>query len=397
LRFLSHHWEKLLLVLFLIGLMACSQLLLANLKAAKEGMPSIDLTTIPGNKPVPPIELGELADPQDLPATQLKWYGPDNPRGSVFAPRKFILCANPSCQNLIPYETQTCPYCGRDQGLLGDEERVTFLSPQEDPDGDGIPTTYEDEYHFLDPDTPYDAERDYDGDWFTNLQEYLADTDPEDPSSHPPLAQKLRVLDTEQRPLGIIFTQLMRGSPADKDKWDLFFNVEVDGDRKTRIVKVGGQVGDYTVTDVRYRSEKRYDENLKTDMTVDVSVAELQKGNGRPIRLVRGEESFAAGATAKFVFIPGTGRVSDYEFYTAGVGDTLELVNAQGTYEEYVVQSVDTDEKRAVVNRVGAAADLPEEQRVISVRQFDPLRDAQRDLWQERGVTIPESLLRRGR
>jgi hypothetical protein len=189
----------------------------------------------------------------------------------------------------------------------------------------------------------------------------------------------------------------MRGSPADKDKWDLFFNVEVDGDRKTRIVKVGGQVGDYTVTDVRYRSEKRYDENLKTDMTVDVSVAELQKGNGRPIRLVRGEESFAAGATAKFVFIPGTGRVSDYEFYTAGVGDTLELVNAQGTYEEYVVQSVDTDEKRAVVNRVGAAADLPEEQRVISVRQFDPLRDAQRDLWQERGVTIPESLLRRGR
>ncbi|HMP77068.1 MAG TPA: alpha-amylase family glycosyl hydrolase [Kiritimatiellia bacterium] len=49
-----------------------------------------------------------------------------------------------------------------------------FLS---DWDGDGIPNTVEDQYAFLDPDNPGDADGDQDGDTMSNLQEWIANTD----------------------------------------------------------------------------------------------------------------------------------------------------------------------------------------------------------------------------
>lgn len=51
-----------------------------------------------------------------------------------------------------------------------------------DTDGDGIPDTFE-TAHGLDPNNPADAALDSDGDGFTNLQEYLANTDPQSATS----------------------------------------------------------------------------------------------------------------------------------------------------------------------------------------------------------------------
>lgn len=62
--------------------------------------------------------------------------------------------------------------------------KFVFIGP--DADADGMPDWWE-LAHGLNPNDPADAARDDDGDSFTNLQEYLAGTDPANPGSHPSL------------------------------------------------------------------------------------------------------------------------------------------------------------------------------------------------------------------
>jgi T5SS/PEP-CTERM-associated repeat protein len=60
--------------------------------------------------------------------------------------------------------------------------RNLILSPDFDPDVDGIPSGWE-QAHGLDPLDPFDAEADYDGDKMSNLEEYLAGTNPTNAAS----------------------------------------------------------------------------------------------------------------------------------------------------------------------------------------------------------------------
>ncbi len=74
------------------------------------------------------------------------------------------------------------------------EIHITIYEPEEiidpdlDTDGDGIPDLFEERYTFLDRLDPTDAGKDEDGDGFSNLEEYLADTDPLDRNKHPLVA-----------------------------------------------------------------------------------------------------------------------------------------------------------------------------------------------------------------
>lgn len=67
------------------------------------------------------------------------------------------------------------------------------LAPVSDRDGDGMPDAWEIEHH-LDPDDPADAALDADEDGASNLHEYLAGTNPNDPAS----VLKLIVLETPE-------------------------------------------------------------------------------------------------------------------------------------------------------------------------------------------------------
>ena len=74
------------------------------------------------------------------------------------------------------------------------EIHITIYKPEEiidpdlDTDGDGIPDIFEEGYTFLDRMDPTDAGQDWDGDGFSNLEEYLAETDPLDRNDHSPVS-----------------------------------------------------------------------------------------------------------------------------------------------------------------------------------------------------------------
>ena len=63
-------------------------------------------------------------------------------------------------------------------------EFITKIPPNPDIDNDNMPTVWEEKYE-LNPNDASDANEDKDSDTFTNLQEFLANTDPTDPKSHP--------------------------------------------------------------------------------------------------------------------------------------------------------------------------------------------------------------------
>lgn len=96
------------------------------------------------------------------------------------------------CSRPIPYEAEKCTHCGEPQPSE-DGRR-----PGGDSDNDGLPDEYEEKYAFLNPLDPTDADQDFDGDSFTNLEEYKAGTNPSDPASHPSLVAFLRIRSMEE-------------------------------------------------------------------------------------------------------------------------------------------------------------------------------------------------------
>lgn len=91
------------------------------------------------------------------------------------------------CGRPIPFEADKCHHCGEEQPSM-DGRRTGG-----DTDGDGIPDEYEEKYAFLNAIDPTDGAQDYDGDTFTNFEEFQAGTDPSDPKDHPSRTSFLRV------------------------------------------------------------------------------------------------------------------------------------------------------------------------------------------------------------
>lgn len=96
---------------------------------------------------------------------------------NLCTPERRLLCV--VCAKPIPWAAKICPFCKKPQP---EEKKVDFATL--DSDGDGMPDKWE-IAHKLNAQDPADADADADGDGFTNLEEYLAKTDPNDPKSHP--------------------------------------------------------------------------------------------------------------------------------------------------------------------------------------------------------------------
>lgn len=111
----------------------------------------------------------------------------DPKKASFLASGRRVICVSPdgkSCGKPIPPGLEKCPFC--------DAVQPKEVKVQIDSDKDGIPNEVEVAWG-LDPNNPADAAADMDSDGFTNLEEYLAKTDPKDPNSHPDYLDSLSV------------------------------------------------------------------------------------------------------------------------------------------------------------------------------------------------------------
>ena len=111
----------------------------------------------------------------------------DPKKASFLASGRRITCTSANgkaCGRPIPPGLAKCPFCGAEQPK---EVKVAI-----DTDKDGIPNDAEVALG-LDPNNPADANGDLDGDGFTNLEEFLAKTDPKDRNSHPDYLDSLSV------------------------------------------------------------------------------------------------------------------------------------------------------------------------------------------------------------
>ena len=194
-----------------------------------------------------------------------------------------VRCVNPGCRHPIPWDSEKCSFCGADQPAEG---KVAGG----DSDSDGMPDEFEERYAFLNPVDPTDANADYDGDGFTNLEEFQAGTDPSVAASHPSKVEFLRVSDVVEDTIPL---RLMGSSRLSAEKvryqikgptrdWNVLPGEPIDdptgGSAKFTIVSAG------VVTNMVVKqgySEKRPEEVPVVTISNGLVRYRLEQGTGR--------------------------------------------------------------------------------------------------------------------
>lgn len=172
---IKNKYEQALLLAAAVLVLASSALIILNSKSSGDVFASYFAPYSKSNqiKPIPTEPIEEAAAAIANPA---KWNRPE--RKTVFVAAQYILRKEGDRLDLF-------------------DENLTEIHK-------GIPNQWfvDNEIELLAPDAP---DQDPDGDRFSNREEFLAKTDPNDPKSTPPLTDKLRLKEYIQIPFRVVF------------------------------------------------------------------------------------------------------------------------------------------------------------------------------------------------
>lgn len=248
----------------------------------------------PAHEGVEPANLDVLNKVFRLAKTPPRLDRVDGKKGNFLSSEGRVFCQQgdaeskaKACGRPIPAESEVCPYCKVKQNVVKIEA---------DADHDGLPNEWEVKYG-LNPNDPNDAAKDLDGDGFTNLEEYLAKTDPKDKASHPDYLDSLVVSGPLKKtslpfyfnaymqiPKGFRFTFWGAAGTAGKSLCVKGDEVVIDPGKGAK-VKTG-----WLVEDFEQKSELREISGAKgMKKSVDVSIVTLKRAkDGKTMKIVRG-------------------------------------------------------------------------------------------------------------
>ena len=224
------HYDKAISVVVLLALLVSLIVLTDSVVQRKEQKSKYEQNVLSMKAKVDHLDPQSTA-PYDTALQNLhhpETVSPSANDAGLFVPQRRVWCV--VCMKPIPIAATNCPFCGS-------EQHGTVVS---DSEGKGIPDKWRLKY-FNHPDARAEdhsrAEDDADGDGFSNLQEYLAGTDPRDPKDHPDLIALIRCKEVTSKPYRFVFTG---ASKMPGGKLQLTFNMK--GADHTYFVKQGEEI-----------------------------------------------------------------------------------------------------------------------------------------------------------
>jgi hypothetical protein len=223
----------------------------------------------------------------------------------------------PDCGYIVPESVKRCPLCG------------SWF--ENDDDHDGMPNDWEDRYKpTLDRYTP-DANKDPDGDGFSNYKEYLGGSDPTDPKSIP---SPFRITNQYRKQVDILFQgyTIKEGGNRDMidpDYWVILLNY--GRNTRSKLVPLGGYFRGYRLWPLDKQTVHRTPGGGIPPYDEEVYILTIQRSGQDPIRL---EKSQWGQTNESYVDLLVTrGRDSGKVFKEQTIGD---VISANGTQFEIV-------------------------------------------------------------
>lgn len=286
-NFFVAHYEWLVAGLGVVALVLGATFYVMALGEEEESTVASNVAQVERMKPaetgVKPIDMTSLQSASKLTRTPPVTAEVPEKTESFLASERRVLC---KCKKAISGDVKkvpACPFCGEKQ----QEEKVVAL----DADNDGLPDEWEKKYGLNAADAA-DANADTDNDGFTNLEEFLAKTDPTDPKDHPDYLDSLKVqLPLKETYMPFVFTKANK-IPAG---WRLeFFDSKKKDDYgrmgRTFTAVIGDEIGKsgFILKGYEKKEEKRAIKGGQGMVkAVDVSEATLErKTDGKVVKLV---------------------------------------------------------------------------------------------------------------
>lgn len=278
----------------------------------------------------------------------------DPKKANFLASERRVLCSAPGCGKPIDPDAKVCPFCN------GAQEIAKPVSL--DNDNDGLPNEWE-IAHGLNPNDPSDANKDSDGDGFTNLEEYKLGFDMKDPKSHPDYLEYLSLAGKPETTKLQFYFKDVNPLPGNKHRFTFMDLVKKDRFTKRPIVysvreeeeivdESGKHKTGYSVVSYeKKQAEKVIKGSGGLKKMVDVDTVVIRNtATKKELKLVIGEKVTPVDVQAKLHFDRG-----NMEDFSVVPGDTFKLYNVK-----YHVISIDEKDSSLVVE-----ADLGGKRKVI--------------------------------